>query len=57
MTATTPMTGKTTVTTAAKPEVKSPATGVKTDVHGMNADTAGHAKTTPSAKTVEAPKS
>jgi len=42
-------------TTAAKPEVKTPATGVKTDVHGMNTTTTGHAKVP--AKPVEPSKS
>jgi hypothetical protein len=42
-------------TAAAKPEVKTPATGVKTDVHGMNTTTTGHAKVP--AKPVEPSKS
>ena len=70
VTTTAPVTGKTgtTVTTAkpeakgaatatTKSEVKTPASGVKSEVHGMNTTTTGHAKTIAPAKAAEPSKS
>jgi hypothetical protein len=54
---TAPEGSKPAVTATAKPEVKTPATGVKTDVHGMNTTSTGHAKPAVPAKPVDPAKS
>jgi hypothetical protein len=54
---TTPVSGKAAVTATTKPDVKIPATGAKSEVHGMNTTTTGRAKTTVPAKPVEPAKS
>ncbi len=49
--------GKTATTATTKPDVKTPAVGAKSEVHGTNTTTTGHAKTAAPAKPVETPKS
>ena len=60
---TAPVAGKTTTGTSAteakpgKPDVKTPATGTKSEVHGMNSVKTPHAKEVVPAKTAEPAKS
>jgi hypothetical protein len=47
---TAPVAGKTAVATPAKPEVKTPVAGPKSEVHGLNTNTTHHAKVVAPAK-------
>jgi hypothetical protein len=49
-TTTAPVAGKTATATPAKPEVKTPAAGTKTGMHGLNTNTTHHTKVVAPAK-------